>query len=289
MTPPKFTAFRRAIGYLPPPVRRASAGLWLDLIGLPTRLRDPARRGDPWQSLHNVGPGDFQQSGAGLLRDLVEFGGLRRGDHVLDIGCGVGRVALPLADYLDQTGGYVGFDISRRAVAGCRKRFARRRPDFEFVWLDVYNGDYNAGGSVAETHARFPCADGAIDLAFAASVFSHVRMETVRRYLAEAARVLRPGGRFLFTAYALTPERRSAAARGETGLALLPWGEGSMVMDPRSPERAIAHDAEALTQAIEAAGLRLAGPWRAGAWAPGGGPGGWQDIWVAEKEAPPLG
>ncbi len=28
----------------------------------------------------------------------------------LDIGCGVGRVALPLTDYLDDSGGYDGFN-----------------------------------------------------------------------------------------------------------------------------------------------------------------------------------
>jgi SAM-dependent methyltransferase len=278
-----FSRLRRAIGYLPPPLRRAAAGLWLDLTSLPERLRDPGRRGDPWQSLHNIGPGDFQHSGANLMADLVAYAGLKPGDHVLDIGCGVGRVALPLAGFLDASGGYVGFDISRRAVEACRKRFARLRPDFDFIWLDVRNGDYNAAGAIAEDQARFPCEDGVIDLVFAASVFSHLQIEAVGRYLAEAARVLKPGGRFLFTAYALTPARREAVERGETRLALLPWTNGSMVMDVRSPERAIAHDAEALAQAAEAAGLRPAAPWLAGDWAPGAELGGRQDIWVVEK------
>ena len=283
MSPPGFNAFRRAIGYLPPPVRRAAAGLWLDLASLPERLRDPSRRGDPWQSLHNIGPGDFQHSGANLMEELIAYAGLRPCDRVLDIGCGVGRVTLPLAGFLDASGGYVGFDVSRRAVEGCRKRFAGLRPDFQFVWLDVRNGDYNAAGAIAETEVHFPCGDGGIDLVFAASVFSHVRMETVARYLAEAARVLKPGGRFFFTAYALTPERREAAARRETRLDFLPWTRTSMVMDKRSPERAIAHDAEALEAAITAAGLRLPAPWRRGDWAPSGELGGWQDIWVVEK------
>ncbi len=283
LAPARISALRRAIGYLPPPIRRTAAGAWLDLLSLPGRLRDPGRRQDPWQSLHNIGPGDFQNSGAGLMADLVSHGGLQPAHHVLDIGCGVGRIALPLASFLDAGGGYIGFDVSARAVRGCQKRFARLRPDFAFVQLDVRNGDYNAGGAIAETEVRFPCAGAAIDLAFAASVFSHVRIETIARYLAEAARVLKPGGRFWFTAYALTPDRRAAVARGETRLALLPWKDGAMVMDPRSPERAIAHDAEALIGAIEAAGLRLAAPWRAGDWAPGAVLGDWQDIWVVEK------
>jgi SAM-dependent methyltransferase len=218
-----------------------------------------------------------------LLGDLIACAGLKPSDHVLDIGCGVGRVALPLADFLDAGGDYVGFDISRRAVASCRKRFSRLRPAFRFVWLDARNGDYNAAGAIAETEVRFPCGSASIDIAFAASVFSHVRLETIVRYLAEAARVLKPGGRFFFTAYALTPERRGAVERRETRLDLLPWKDGAMVMDLRSPERAIAHDADTLEAAIAAAGLRLAAPWRRGDWAPGAELGGWQDIWVVER------
>ena len=283
MIAPRFTRLRRAIGYLPPPIRRTASGLWLDLKSLPGRLRDPSRRADPWQSLHNVGPGDFQSSGAALMEDLITYGGLESGDQVLDIGCGVGRVALPLAGFLGASGGYIGFDVSRRAVNGCRRRFAHRRPDFAFVWLDLRNADYNAGGAVAETAARFPCDDASIDLAFAASVFSHVQMATVSHYLVEAARALKPGGRLVFTAYALTPARREAVERGLTRLPFLPWRDGSMVMDPRSPERAIAHDAQALSQAIQAAGLRLAAPWRAGDWAPEAELGGRQDIWVVER------
>lgn len=279
----RFSGFRRAIGILPPPIRRAAAGLWLDLNSLPVRLRDPNRRGDPWQSLHNIGPGDFQGSGAGLMNDLIAHAGLKPNHRVLDIGCGVGRVALPLARFLDARGRYVGFDVSRRAVEGCRKRFARIRPEFRFVWLDVRNRDYNAGGAIAETEARFPCDSGVVDVAFAASVFSHVQMETIARYLAEAQRTLKHGGRFFFTAYTLTPERRAAIVRAETRLDFRPWRNGSMVMDHRSPERAIAHDAEAIEAAIAAAGLRLAGPWRRGDWAPGAELGGWQDVWVAEK------
>ena len=54
-----------------------------------------------------------------------------------------------------------------------------------------------------------------------------------------------------------------------------------MVMDPRSPERAIAHDEVALLQAMRRAGLILAKPWCRGGWAPGATYGGLQDLFVA--------
>ena len=257
LTPERVNIIRRMLSFLPPPVRRATTGLWLDLGSLPARLRDPERRSDPWQTFHNIGAGDFRVSGKAILDDLVEYGGLTPEDHVLDIGCGVGRVAMPLARFLTAEGGYVGFDISPRPIEGCRRRFARLRPDFRFECLDVRNGDYNASGAIAETEVRFPCEDASIDLAFATSVFSHVRIDTIRRYLAEAARVLKPGGRIVFTAYTLIPARREVIRQGWTRQPFVAWEGSSMVVDPRSPERAIAHDAEALDAAIRDAGFTI--------------------------------
>jgi SAM-dependent methyltransferase len=214
---------------------------------------------------------------------LVGHAGLQPNWRVLDMGCGSGRVALPLAGYLGADGGYVGFDVSRRAVEACRRRLAALRPNFQFVWLNLASREFNAGGNGDQAAARFPCEDGSFDLAFATSLFSHMTIEAVRRYLVESARVLRPGGRLLFTAYALTPARRKTIAGGRAGHGFRPWREGSMVVDPRSPERAIAHDTDLILGAMADAGLVLNGAWLAGAWARDQVYSGWQDVWLAEK------
>jgi SAM-dependent methyltransferase len=268
---------------LPPGLRRAAAGLLLDLRSLPVRLRDPARRGDPLQTLHNVGAGDFRAVGDDLLGVLIDHAGLRPDEQVLDIGCGAGRVARPLATHLSSAGGYVGFDVSRAAVVGCRRRFARLRPDFQFVHADVRNADYSPRGALAETGYRFPCADGSIDLAFATSVFTHMRIEPVRHYLAEAARVLRPGGRFAFTAYLIDDDVRGRLAAGGTLMVFAPWRDGSWVLDPAHPERAIAHETTFVSAAVAAAGLVPDGPPLAGAWRPPAAYHGWQDLMVVRK------
>ena len=275
----------RLASVMPPPLRRAAAGLWLDALSLPDRLADPARRAEPWQALHNVGGGDYALTGRALLQQLVEYVGLQADDTVLDIGCGTGRLAAPLAGFLSPCGGYLGFDVARRAIAACRRRVGRARPDFRFVEADVANREYRAGGRQTEAAYRFPIEDLSIDVAVATSVFSHMQIGSIRHYLAETRRTLRPGGRMMFTAYALTPERLAALERGEGLFRFAPWRDGAWVVDPTSPERAIAHPLASLEAAVRDAGLEPLAPVRFGQWLGPSDYGGGQDLFVAGRGA----
>jgi SAM-dependent methyltransferase len=267
---------RKLAGLAPPALRRGIAGALIDLQSLPARLADPARRAEPWAFVHNVGNGDFVAAGAQIRRNLTDHVGLTGSDTVLDIGCGNGRVAEQLAPLLRDAGGYVGFDISRPAILACRRRFAGR-PHMCFEHLDVWNGEYNTSGKVAERDTVFPAEDASIDLAFATSVFTHMRMPAVRRYLAESARVLRRGGRLAFTCFALEPGRE----RSES-FEFRPFDDTSAVIDQRVPERAIGHRREVLEAAVVEVGLKVIGIFH-GHWAPGADYDGGQDLIVAVK------
>jgi SAM-dependent methyltransferase len=267
---------RQLASLAPSSVRRTVAGALLDLKSLPARLADPARRAEPWAFVHNVGDGDFVAVGAQLAGQLRDHAQLTGSDRVLDIGCGNGRVAKHLAPLLRDGGGYIGFDISRGGIRVCRRRFAGQ-PHMRFEHIDVWNGEYNASGRIAEIETVFPAAEGSIDLAFATSVFTHMRMPAVRRYLAESARVLKRGGRLAFTVFALEPARAASAM-----FDFQPFDETSAVMDRRYPERAIAHSREALEAAVAAAGLQTRQVLH-GAWAPPAAYDGGQDLFVAVR------
>ena len=58
-----------------------------------------------------VGDGDFRAVGAEFLHHFVALGGLRPDDHVLDLGCGIGRMAVPLTQYLSDRASYLGIDV----------------------------------------------------------------------------------------------------------------------------------------------------------------------------------
>lgn len=266
---------RKLAGFAPPAVRRALAGALVDLRSLPARLADPARRAEPWAFVHNVGDGDFVAVGQQLLRQLQDHAGLAPTDQVLDIGCGNGRVAEQLGPFLEG-GGYVGFDISRAGIQACRRRFAGR-PHMRFEHLDVWNGEYNTAGRVAELDTVFPAGDASIDLAFATSVFTHMRLAGVKRYLAQTSRVLKPGGRIAFTCFALEPGRE----RSEV-FDFQPFETASAVIDQRYPERAIGHRREALEDAVTEAGFKAVSLHR-GHWAQPADYDGGQDMFVAVR------
>lgn len=148
-----------------------------------------------------VGDGSYIDISAEFLRYFVEVAGLRPGDSVLDIGCGIGRMAAGLSRFLDPAAGrYVGFDPTRAGIDWCRSAFADRET-FAFHYADIRNELYNPDGMIAAEDYRFPCDDDSVDLAIATSVFTHLYQDDIRAYIGETARVLKPGGRLFATAY----------------------------------------------------------------------------------------
>jgi len=74
------------------------------------------------------------------------------------------------------------------------------------VHLDVRNAHYNPGGTLSPDEALFPADDASIDVAFGASIFTHLLEPAARHYLAETARCLRPGGVLLASIHDEPPQ-----------------------------------------------------------------------------------
>lgn len=143
---------------------------------------------------------------------LRVFGGLTTDSRVLEIGCGLGRVAYALRVVLQDRGRYHGFDICRDKIEFLNRAFTRARPNFRFAFADVYNTCYNPKGRIRGSEYRFPYPDASFDVVYAASVFTHMLPDTAEQYFREAARVLRPGGHCLFS-FLLTDNYRPGAPR----------------------------------------------------------------------------
>lgn len=248
----------------------------------PSDLLRPRGELIPPRRLSFVGAGDFEETGREFLGYFVELGGLRPADRVLDIGCGIGRMAVPLTGYLEG-GSYAGFDVGREMIRWCRRNITPRHPSFEFSWAPVHNAKYNPFGHLDAAEFQFPYGDGSFDFAFATSLFTHLRRDEVRHYLGETARVLRPGGRCLLTFFLLSAEAERAVAEGRAMLDMRHPVDGGATTDPRQPEEAIAFRPEVVRELMAAVGLEVEEPVRPGVWA--GAPDGLtlQDLIVARR------
>lgn len=237
------------------------------LVWGPSDLLSRRRRGPlvPPRSLSFVGEGDFVQTGNEFLGYFQGLAGLRPDARVLDIGCGVGRMAVPLIEYLDR-GSYEGFDVGKEMIAWCRRRIESRRPDFRFTWAPVYNSKYNPFGTMTGEEFRFPYEDSSFDFAFATSLFTHLLRDDAAHYLSEVARVLRPGGTCLLTFFLLTPDAERRVAGGEARLGFRYPVEGGLTVNRHRPEEAVALREDALRSMLAAAGLSMREPLRAGVW-----------------------
>jgi SAM-dependent methyltransferase len=124
--------------------------------------------------------GQFDSFGI-LEREILVQYGLQPDGYVVDVGCGSGRLAKPLAEYLT-TGKYLGIDIVPELVDYARNLVVR--PDWRF--------------EVAEGLC-IPDQDGQADMVCFFSVFTHLLHEQSYVYLREARRVLKSGGKIIFS------------------------------------------------------------------------------------------
>ncbi|MGR8936100.1 MAG: class I SAM-dependent methyltransferase [Gammaproteobacteria bacterium] len=123
--------------------------------------------------------GEFEAMGQMQLETLKYYG-LKEDFYLIDVGCGSGRLANPLAHYL--TGRYTGIDVVPDLVAYARQTVSRADWRFEVA----------QGLSIPEE-------DGVADMICFFSVFTHLLHEQSYVYLQEAKRVLKPGGKIIFS------------------------------------------------------------------------------------------
>ncbi|WP_440948452.1 class I SAM-dependent methyltransferase [Methanosarcina sp. T3] len=126
---------------------------------------------------------------------LVEMMGIKKGDSVLDVGCGTGRQALNVAGIIGPAGQLTGIDPSSYRIELARKKF---------------DGDPsgNVHFLVGQAEALRDIPDNSINHAYFCSSFHWVDDKKTALY--EIYRVLRPGGMAGMT----TLDRNSPNAMG---------------------------------------------------------------------------
>jgi ubiquinone/menaquinone biosynthesis C-methylase UbiE len=114
--------------------------------------------------------------------------GIEPTDEMVEIGCGVGRVGKGLSALVKD---WIGCDASGSMVEHANRRL----------------GDYpNARAIEVSGHDLKPLPDASADVVYSTVVFMHLDEWDRYRYVQEAFRVLRPGGRFWCDNISLTTE-----------------------------------------------------------------------------------
>jgi len=130
----------------------------------------------------------LDQSGESTANDVARETRITSADRVLEIGCGVGRVGVKLAARCRE---WVGADVSENMLRHAQQALASVNvTNASFVHL---NGIDLSG-----------IPDASFDVVYCTAVFMHLEEWDRFRYVCEAFRVLKPGGRVYVDNFCLT-------------------------------------------------------------------------------------
>jgi ubiquinone/menaquinone biosynthesis C-methylase UbiE len=145
--------------------------------------------------------GLFDWQRGNYYADFMEKHGVRGNHRILDIGCGYGRVTIPLLKRQDPTGFYIGTEISKN------------RLDLAREWIKRESLEHTNHDLVLSKDNSLPfLGDNSIDVVWVLSVFNHMPDQELDQLLEATVRVLRPGGKLFCYFLAESHETDSADA-----------------------------------------------------------------------------
>ena len=133
----------------------------------------------------NANEKDLKESSEQTIKRIDGFVNFSKNDVVLEIGCGIGRVGKQLAPLCKE---WIGCDISGNMLKYTKFRLSNLK-NIKLVELPKSN--------------LSPIPDGSIDVIYSTVVFMHLEEWDRYKYVSEAYRVLKKGGRAYFDNFSL--------------------------------------------------------------------------------------
>lgn len=216
-------------------------------------LRGKRDKMTPPRGLIYTGSGDFKAQGQRILQNIITESELPKDAVVLDIGSGIGRLAVALTSYLNSEGYYEGFDVVKIGIEWCNKHITPYFPNFNFRHIDLKNDLYKASGAEATTFS-FPYDSSTFDHTFLISVFTHMQPDEVAHYLIEINNVLKPGGKCFATFF--TYDKNEPVFNNDSFLFPNDFGDYRL-MDGKVRAANVAYDKAYLEKMAQDSGLKI--------------------------------
>lgn len=209
----------------------------------------------PPKGMIYVGAGDFLSQGKRLTNLVVKHTGFQPDGTLLDVGCGIGRLAIALTEYISPRGQYYGFDIVKKGIEWCEKKVASRFPNFHFLHIDLKNDLYNLSTNTEAREFKFPYKADTFDTIVLTSVFTHMMPDDVQNYLHEIAKVMKADGKCFATFFILNKHSEQEMNQGKAYFNFKHTYDGYALLSRKVKEADVAYDEARLLQMIDKAGL----------------------------------
>lgn len=211
----------------------------------------------PPRGLIFTGSGDFIKSGKALVDLCINEAGLTPQSNILDVGCGIGRLAVPLTRFLDKEGSYNGFDVVPDGIEWCTANITPRHPNFNFRYIPLRNDLYNLDTEKKAGEFEFPYPESSFDFVVLTSVFTHMQYKEVANYLLQIERVLKPKGKCLATFFIIDEDTRNIIQTRPEVMQFDYEFDTYYLHDSKVKDANIAFKLEALQDIISKSGLAI--------------------------------
>lgn len=218
------------------------------------------------------GPDTFDYISQAHISNIIKHTGLSADLTVLEIGCGIGRDAIPLTKILDyeKGGKYIGVDIIKPSIEWCINNIQSKNPNFSFYHMDLVDQLHNPGGKLDTLKCFLPIPNLYVDRIVLQSVFTHLLRPELEHYLSEFRRVMKHGAIAYVTIF-LYDDGILEKARTTN---LTPFDlrfeyeiePGCRVNNPEYPTGAVAYTPNIIAGLLEKHGLRQVRPPLRGGW-----------------------
>lgn len=243
--------------FFPAPLRLFARRLYFLPLDTYERFVGNNNEGLPPRGKILTSRGDFIITGDRYLTYFQDLAGLQPHYSVLDAGCGIGRIALPLTRFLNKKGTYDGFDIVKNEIDWCNKHISPQYPNFRFLFTGSFNQLKNTSDKTNVGNCAFPYDNAKFDFVFLASVFTHMMPAEVEQFINESGRVMKSGATALMSLYIVNCESEDLMIKRPTSMNF-PVNKGFYrLYSLRTDNQYVAYDEEWLLEKLSNAGLKM--------------------------------